>query len=336
MAQSIEEGDVRTTSGGEAEGERSRSARPAAYHAPVLVDEVVRFLAPDADGEIMDGTVGGGGHAEALLLAYPQCRILAVDRDPEALSEAQQRLARFPGRVRFLKARFDLAAQGAGLTGPTLRGALLDLGVSSRQIDEGGRGFSFRPGIPLDMRMGGPGSGGTTAADLLNEWEEERIRILFRHYGEEPRSRSLARVICERRREHPFATSDDLLEAMRRAFGRDPFVKEKARVFQALRIEVNEELAALEDVLPALREALLPGGVLVVISYHSLEDRPVKNAFREWSRRCTCPPEIPLCVCRGEALGETLTRSVVTPGEEELQRNPRSRSARLRAWRKAE
>jgi 16S rRNA (cytosine1402-N4)-methyltransferase len=335
MAEPIREDDIRTASGGAAEGFDSPAAPSVGYHAPVLVDEVVHFLAPAEEGEILDGTVGGGGHAEALLLAYPRCRILAVDRDPDALAESRQRLAPFLDRVRFLHARFDAAAQGAGLIGPTLQGALLDLGVSSRQIDAGGRGFSFRPGVPLDMRMGGSGAKGETAASLLNSWDEERIRRLFWDYGEEPRSRALARVICEVRKERPFSTSDDLLDAMGRALGRAPFVKEKARVFQALRIEVNREMEALDTALPALRDALLPGGILVVISYHSLEDRPVKNAFREWSRRCTCPPEIPLCICRGEALGQTLTRSVVTPGAEELERNPRSRSARLRAWRKA-
>lgn len=305
------------------------------YHRPVLVDEVVALLAPAAGGEILDGTVGGGGHAEALLTAYRACRVLAVDRDPEALDEARRRLAPFGDRVRFLRARFDEAAGGAGLAGPVLAGALLDLGVSSRQIDASERGFAFRSGAPLDMRMEGGEGGGQTAADILNQWEEEDLKQLFRRYGEEPRARFLAREVVRRRGEAPFRVAEDLVEAMGTAFRRPPAIKEKARVFQALRIHVNDEMGALERALPALKDALVPGGVLVVISYHSLEDRPVKNTFREWSRSCICPPELPICVCRGEALGETLTRSVVRPSDVEVARNPRSRSARLRAWRKA-
>lgn len=304
------------------------------YHRPVLVDEVVELLAPAGEGEILDGTVGGGGHAEAILSAHPRCRILAVDRDPEALEAAQARLEPFGKRVRFLRASFDEAAVGAGLTGPVLSGALLDLGVSSRQIDRSSRGFTFRVGAPLDMRMQGTTGGGHTAADILNQWEEGKLKELFRRYGEEPRARFLAREVVRRRSQQPFRVAEDLLEAMETAFRRPPAIKERARVFQALRIQVNDEMGALKRALPALRDALVPGGVLVAISYHSLEDRPVKHAFREWSRHCVCPTEIPVCVCRGRALGETLTRSVVRASPSEVERNPRARSARLRAWRK--
>ncbi|TVR51498.1 MAG: 16S rRNA (cytosine(1402)-N(4))-methyltransferase RsmH [Gemmatimonadales bacterium] len=312
-----------------------RARHGSDYHHPVMVEEVVKILEPAGEGEILDGTVGGGGHAEALLSTYPGCRILAVDRDPEALEEARGRLAPFGDRVRFLKARFDEAAVGASLAGPVLSGGLLDLGVSSRQIDRSERGFAFRTGAPLDMRMEGAEGGGFTAADILNQWEEGKLKELFRRIGEEPRARFIAREVVRRRREIPFRVADDLLETMEAAFRRPPAIKERARVFQALRIQVNDELGALGRALPALRDALLPGGILVVISYHSLEDRPVKQAFREWSRSCVCPPEIPVCVCRGEALGETLTRSVVRPTPKEVEGNPRSRSARLRAWRKA-
>jgi 16S rRNA (cytosine1402-N4)-methyltransferase len=305
------------------------------YHRPVLVDRVLELLAPAAGGEILDGTVGGGGHAEALLAAHPETRVLGVDRDPEALEAARRRLAAFGERVRLLRARFDQAAKAAGLTGPTLSGALLDLGVSSRQIDRPERGFAFRSGAPLDMRMGGAGESGPTAADLLNEWEEARLKDLFRRYGEEPRARFLAGEVVRRRREAPFRTAEDLVNAMETAFGRPPSTKEKARVFQALRIEVNDELGALREALPALRDALRAEGVLAVISYHSLEDRIVKHAFREWSRSCVCPPELPICTCRGRALGTTLTRSPIRPSPEEVEANPRSRSARLRGWRKA-
>ncbi len=307
----------------------------SAFHRPVLVKEVVSALEPAAHGEILDGTVGGGGHSRALLERYPECRILAVDRDPEALEEARRALSDFGTRVRFLEARFDEAAEGASLAGPSLSGALLDLGVSTHQIDSDRRGFTFRPEAPLDMRMSAGQAGSTTAAALLNERSEDDLTRIFRRYGEEPRARRLAGAVARRRKEAPLGVAGDLIEVMAEVFGRPPHVKEKARVFQALRIEVNGEMEALERSLPAIREALLPGGVFVVVSYHSLEDREVKNAFREWGRSCVCPPALPVCRCRGEPLGEVLTRRVVRPSEAEVQENPRARSARMRVWRKA-
>ncbi|TVR63698.1 MAG: 16S rRNA (cytosine(1402)-N(4))-methyltransferase RsmH [Gemmatimonadales bacterium] len=309
---------------------------PDEYHVPVLADEVMHFLrqGPEA-GEIMDGTVGGGGHAARILQDIPGSRILAVDRDPDALKEARRSLAPWSGRVRFLQARFDEAAQGAGVMGPSLRGALLDLGVSSRQIDADPRGFSFRSGdAPLDMRMEGAAAGGRTAAEILNQESEAELMRIFREFGEERRAARLAREVVKRRRTEPFERARQLLDALTVVHRRSPEAGEKARVFQALRIAVNNELEALEQALDALRDALLPGGVMVIISYHSLEDRMVKRAFREWSRRCVCPPEIPICICRGEPLGTLLTRSVVRPSKEEVEANPRSRSARLRAWRR--
>src|SRR5690606_32244287 len=174
-----------------------------------------------------------------------------------------------------------------------------------------------------------------TAADLLNALSERELSDLFRRYGEERRTRSLASERVRRRRESPFETSDDLVSVLERVYGPQLVTQDKARSFQALRIAVNDELGALERALPALRDRLGPGGVLVVISYHSLEVRRVKLAFREWSRGCVCPPELPVCRCRGEPLGEVLTRRPVAPTPEEVERNPRSRSARLRAWRKA-
>ena len=213
-----------------------------------------------------------------------------------------------------------------------LDGALLDLGVSSHQLDADERGFTFRRGAKLDMRMEGEGR---DAAAFLAEADEDELTRVFRDFGEEPRARRLAREVVKRRATEPLSTSDDLVAAMAVALGRSPSTKEKARIFQAVRIAVNEEMNALEAGLPALRDVMKAGGVMVVIAYHSLEDRAVKNAFREWSRTCVCPPEIPVCVCRGEALGETLTRKVVRPTEAEVARNPRARSARLRAWRRA-
>lgn len=308
-----------------------------AFHVPALADEVVEFLrmGPE-DGEILDGTVGGGGHARVMLERIPESRLLAVDRDPEALAEARRVLEPWSDRVRFLEARFDDAARGAGLLGPSLRGALLDLGVSSHQIDEEARGFTFRGGSArLDMRMEGKEGRGPTAADLLNRLEADELAHLFRTYGEERRARRIAAEVVRRREGVPLETATDLLEVLEEVFRRPPTSKEAARIFQALRIEVNQELESLEAGLPVLRDALVPAGVIVVISYHSLEDRLVKNAFREWSKACVCPPALPVCRCRGEPLGELLTRRVVRPEPEEVQRNPRARSARLRAWRKA-
>lgn len=305
------------------------------YHQPVLVDEVLRLLEPAANGEIMDGTVGGGGHAKAILERFPACTLLAVDRDPGAIEVARERLAGFGDRVRFLNATFDAAARGVAEAGPSLSGALLDLGVSTAQIDRDERGFTFRPEAPLDARMGGSGDGGRTAADILNEEDEEELRRIFHEYGEEPQARRLAKAITLLRQDRPFLVAADLIEAMGKAYRRPPMIKEKARVFQALRIETNREMDSIDAALPLLRDALLPGGVLAVLAYHSLEDRRVKEAFADWSGRCTCPPDFPICVCGARSLGTVLTRKPIRPTEEEVALNSRARSALLRGWRKA-
>ena len=303
------------------------------WHEPVMAREVLDLLDPSERGFYLDGTVGGGGHARAILDACADCRVLAVDRDPEALAEARETLAPYRSRVRFLAERFDRAPRDPEARDRGLDGALLDLGVSSHQLDADERGFTFRRGAPLDMRMG-PGAK-SDARTLLAEASEAELARIFRDYGEEPRARRLAREVVKRRSTEPLSTSDDLVAALSVVLGRAPSVKEKARIFQALRIAVNEEMEALEAGLPAIRDVMNGGAVLVVIAYHSLEDRAVKNAFREWSRACVCPVESPVCTCRGEPLGETLTRKVMRPSDEEVARNPRARSARLRAWRRA-
>jgi 16S rRNA (cytosine1402-N4)-methyltransferase len=299
------------------------------YHVPVMVEEVIRWLSPERGGVYFDGTLGGGGHSEAILRSGRQARVIAADRDPEALEEARSRLSGHGDR---LETRAGDFADVVEALEAELAGALLDLGVSSHQIDADRRGFSFRPGAPLDMRMESESE--WTAADVLNRYtEEELLRVLW-DYGEEKRARPIVRRVLERRDAEPFAVSDDLVGILEEVYGHRLTVQDKARVFQALRIEVNGELDSLDRALPALRDRLEPAGVLVVIAYHSLEDRRVKNAFREWSRSCVCPPELPVCQCRGEPLGETLTRKVARPSEEEVERNPRARSARLRAWRR--
>jgi 16S rRNA (cytosine1402-N4)-methyltransferase len=303
------------------------------YHVPVLARDVVALLDPKGEGLYLDGTVGGGGHTRLILEACGGCRVLAVDRDPEALEHARSALADLAPRIRFLQARFDDAPADAEVRDVGLDGALLDLGVSSRQLESDPRGFTFRRGVALDMRM--DATGGPDARTFLAEASEERLAQVFRDYGEEPKARRLAREVVKRRATAPLVTSDDLVAALAVTLGRSPSTQDKARIFQAVRIAVNEELEALERGLPAIREAMNDGAVMVVISYHSLEDRVVKNAFREWSRACVCPPELPTCTCRGRPLGETLTRKPVRPAAAEVVENPRARSARLRAWRRA-
>ncbi len=299
-----------------------------------MAAEVMELMGPHGSGLYLDGTVGGGGHSRLLLEMCADCRVIAVDRDREALSASKAALAPFGGRVRFMQARFDEVIDEVRLTEP-LAGALLDLGVSSHQLDADERGFTFRRDVGLDMRMAGGDEHVPTAAQVLNDASEDELARIFHEYGEEPRARRLAREVVSRRGGAPLRTSDDLVAAYSKALGRGPKAKEKARIFQALRIAVNSELEALEHGLARIREALAPEATLVVISYHSLEDRLVKNAFREWSRACVCPPGMPLCTCRGEPLGATMTRTPLRPSDIEVARNPRARSARLRAWRKS-
>lgn len=296
-----------------------------------MVREVVSRLEPERGGLFFDGTVGGGGHSEAILSHGEGARVIAVDQDREALAEAARRLAGYGDRVRLVHANF---AEAAGSVSEPLAGALLDLGVSSHQIDEDRRGFSFRPAVPLDMRMSSDPRL-RTAADLLNSLGEAELADIFYHYGEERRSRRLAAEVVRRRRERPLRTSDDLVAAMLRALGPRLDAQDRARIFQALRIAVNRELEVLETALPLLRDRLAPEGVFVVLSYHSLEDRRVKDSFREWSLACVCPPGLPVCRCRGRPLGTVLTKRPEVATEEEVRDNPRARSVRLRAWRKA-
>lgn len=261
--------------------------------------------------------------------------MIGIDRDATAIETATKRLAPYAATGRFvaLSGTFADIASMAPLQGKLFGGILADLGVSSHQFDDEARGFSFRPGAPLDMRM--DSSLGETAAEVLNTLEEAELARIFREYGDEPRAYRLARETVRRREHRPFATSDDFVGAIRGVFGARSGPSEFARLFQALRIRVNDELQALEKALPLLRDRLVPGGVLAVIAYHSGEDRIVKHAIREWSRDCVCPPKQPHCTCRGKALGEVLTRRAITAGPEEIARNPRARSARLRVWRSA-
>lgn len=299
----------------------------------MLASEVVELLRRAR--QVLDGTLGGGGHSLALLEAGVE-RVVGVDRDPDALVAAGARLHAYHegGRFQAVQSNYASIDDQPALDGMTFDGILLDLGISSHQIDETERGFSFRPGARLDMRMGTDVP--ADAADILNDEDEETLTSIFKEFGDEPKAGRLAREIVRRRATRPFATSDDLVGAIRAVLGARSGAGEFARLFQAVRIVVNDELPGLARALPALRDRLTPGGRLAVISYHSGEDRIVKHAFREWSTACICPPKQPVCTCRGVALGETITRRALTASEDEIIRNPRARSARLRAWQRSD
>ena len=307
------------------------------YHEPVMTREVVRLLAPRDGALYLDGTAGGGGHARAILGAAAECRLVAVDIDPEAISATGRVLGDggFTGRFRLVLGNFsEISADDLDSDG--LDGALLDLGVSSHQLDDEARGFTFARGAPLDMRMARGGEDDReNAAQLLARSTREELTHLFKAYGEVVGARALAKQVARRCREGCMATSDDLVAALARTLGRLPKAQEKARVFQAVRVAVNRELESLGRGLEVIRDLLRANAVLVVISYHSLEDRIVKRAFREWSGGCVCPSGLPACACGARSLGEVVTRRPLRPSDSEIGRNHRARSARLRAWRRA-
>lgn len=307
------------------------SGRGSAYHVPVLLAEIEAMFAGATT--VLDCTLGGGGHTSAFL--DRGARVTGVDRDPRALAAARERLAEFEraGQFRAILANYADVEAGGLTADDKFDAILLDLGVSSHQFDDATRGFTFREGAPLDMRMGTDAD--IDAAELLNTIDEVDLSALLRAYADEPRAAKMAREITRRRARRPFATADDLVDAIRAVLGPRSGAPDFARIFQAVRIAVNDELTGLERALPALRDRLTPGGVLAIISYHSGEDRLVKNAFREWSTACTCPPRQMICTCRGVPLGETLTRRPVLASEEEIDLNSRARSAKLRAWRLA-
>jgi 16S rRNA (cytosine1402-N4)-methyltransferase len=301
------------------------------YHAPVLVDAVLR--ACESATTVLDGTLGGGGHSAALLEAGK--RVTALDRDPAAIAVASARLhaAIESGSLDIIECNYADVDRVASLSGRTFDAILLDLGVSSHQLDDNARGFSFRVGAPLDMRMEATG---LSAAEWLNTADDATLFRAFREYGDEPRAQKLARIVVERRDARPFTISDDFVNAIRATLGARSGPSDFARLFQALRIAVNDELEGLRRALPALRDRLTPGGLLLVMAYHSGEDRLVKHAFRDWSTACTCPPRAPFCQCDGVALGTVRTRKAIVADAEEIAHNPRARSAHLRIWQRAE
>jgi 16S rRNA (cytosine1402-N4)-methyltransferase len=301
-----------------------------AYHIPVLLKQTIDLLNIRPGGVYADVTCGGGGHSEGILLRCPDIRLLCFDRDPEAIAAASTRLSGFNDRITFVNENFlhfsrELTRLGIG----KVDGILADLGVSSRQLDDGERGFSFHQDAPLDMRMSGKG---TSAADLVNnEQAEELERILFA-YGEEKFARGIVKGIIAARAQAPIATTGELAEIIRTHV---PLSVRNAKnpcrkTFQALRIAVNGELDALEILLRDGFEALKPGGRFAVITFHSLEDRIVKTTFKDYGTGCVCPPEYPICTCGKQPRASAVIRKPVTADESELQANPRSRSAKLR------
>jgi 16S rRNA (cytosine1402-N4)-methyltransferase len=284
-------------------------------------------LAPERGGLFVDATVGAGGHAEALLDAGPSVRLLGLDRDPDALAAARVRLARFGERVSLRQADFaDLDLVLSDFPAPA--GVLADLGVSSMQLDRAERGFSFRRDGPLDMRMG---QSGRSAADVVATASVEELTRIFREFGEERMAGKIARGIVAERARGPITTTRQLARVVAEQKGNREKIDPATRVFQALRIEVNQELVALARFLAAAVARVQQGGRVAVISYHSLEDRIVKDTFRRESGVCLCPPRLPACVCGARKALEVLTRRAIRPSEAEIERNPRSRSARLRA-----
>ena len=303
-------------------------------HQPVLLDEVVRLLAQRPGATVVDATLGDGGHAEALLRAVGAGgRVVGIERDPRALERVRERLEACGEAFLALHGRHEELPdllRGAGLF--AVDGVLLDLGVSSLQLDDPARGFSFRADGPLDMRM--DPSGGATAADLLARESEAGLRRILRGWGEERRAAAIARALVERRRRAPITRTRELAELVERVAGpaaRRYRIHPATRTFQALRIAVNGELVGLERLVVDAVSLLRRGGRLVVIAYHSLEDRPVKQALRALADRCTCPPGLAVCGCGRENLIRILTRRPLRPSAAEVERNPRSRSARLRA-----
>ncbi len=301
-------------------------------HVPVLAEEVVSLLDPRPGETIVDGTFGAGGHS--LLLASRlrgDGKLIAIDRDP-TVAPFFARVRRETGvKARLHHGEFSTVLEHLGENGVKADIVLLDLGVSSMQLDRPERGFSYAVDAPLDMRMdpGAPYS----ARDLVNDGDERELADIFKRYGEERYARQIARAIVRRRRSQPFERTADLVEVIKAAipaparFGEGHPAK---RVFQALRIEVNDELGALERALPAALEMLRPGGRLGVISFHSLEDRIVKQFLRKQEHGCTCPPDFPVCVCGSEATMRATPRRAVRPSAAEVARNPRAQSARLR------
>ena len=307
------------------------------YHVPIMVEETLSLLRPERGGTFVDGTLGGGGHARAVLEKLPKgSRLIGIDRDAEALAAANVRLADFGESFTAVHGNFHDMADILGRLGiAKADGILLDLGVSSHQLDSAERGFSYRQDAALDMRM--DRSGGITAAEVVNSCSEAELARIFFEYGEERFSRRIAARICERRVQQPFSATVELagfIAGCIPAKFKEPGQHPARRCFQGLRIEVNDELAPLEKLLRKAHSLLSDGGRLVVLTFHSLEDRIVKQTFANFAKPCTCDPRAPICSCGLEPMGRILSRKPLIAGAGEREENSRSQCAKLRGFEK--
>lgn len=303
-------------------------------HVPIMKEEVLSLLKPERGGIFVDGTLGGGGHAQAVLERLPENgKLFGIDRDGDAIAAAGARLAPFGERFAALRGNFFCMKEllhAQGVDGAD--GILLDLGVSSYQLDEPERGFSYMEDAPLDMRMDRQSP--VSAYDVVNGYSSEQLFILIKNYGEERYASRIANAIVRERAKKPIERTGELSDIIRHAMpaqARREAQHPAKRTFQAIRIEVNGELAGLEEAIVSAHDILKPGGVMAVITFHSLEDRIVKQTFRRFENPCTCDPHAPICTCGKTPSARVLTKKPVTPGETELEENPRSRSAKLRA-----
>lgn len=302
-------------------------------HVPVLLEQCIEGLAIDPAGTYLDGTAGGAGHSREIAKRLTTGRLISLDQDPDAIQTATERLQGLPAQV--VQVNFRQAKQALAQLGiQQINGALLDLGVSSHQLDDGDRGFSYHMDAPLDMRMS---QSGQTAADLVAVLSREELARILRDYGEEPYAWQIAGRIVKEREQKPILTTLQLAELVASAV--PPAERRKSknparRTFQALRIAVNSELDALNEGMDGIFDCLAPGGRFCIITFHSLEDRLVKNKFRRWATACTCPPEYPVCLCGGKPKAKLITRKPIEADSTELERNRRSRSAKLRVLEK--
>ena len=302
-------------------------------HVPVLLEQCIEGLAIDPAGTYLDGTAGGAGHSREIAKRLTPGRLISLDQDPDAIQTATERLQGLPAQV--VQVNFRQAKQALAQLGiQQINGALLDLGVSSHQLDDGDRGFSYHMDAPLDMRMS---QSGQTAADLVAVLSREELARILRDYGEEPYAWQIAGRIVKEREQKPILTTLQLAELVASAV--PPAERRKSknparRTFQALRIAVNSELDALNEGMDGIFDCLAPGGRFCIITFHSLEDRLVKNKFRRWATACTCPPEYPVCLCGGKPKAKLITRKPIEADSAELESNRRSRSAKLRVLEK--
>ena len=306
------------------------------HHVSVLLDECIEGLNIKPDGIYVDGTLGGAGHSSQIAKRLTTGRLIGIDRDPVALKAAGERLAPWADRVTLVHSNFcEIKQVLEDLNIDGVDGILLDLGVSSPQLDDGSRGFSYMADAPLDMRMNSEDV--MSAYDVVNTWSQEELKRILYDYGEERYAPRIASAICNRRAEKPIETTLELVDVIRGAMPAAA-LREKQhpakRSFQAIRIAVNDELGSVEKVMKDAIPALNPGGRLAIITFHSLEDRIVKNAMAEAAKGCTCPPSFPVCVCGKKPQVKLVSRKPIVSGEEELERNPRARSAKLRVCEK--